>query len=63
MNTFWWDHSRAQSKGINRLFWEKLSKHKRYGGMSFKSLTTFNLAMLGKQGWRIMTNPYTLIAR
>jgi len=31
--------------------------------MSFKSLETFNLAMLGKQGWRIMTNPESLIAR
>jgi len=31
--------------------------------MSFKSLGTFNLAMLEKQGWRIMTNPDTLIAR
>lgn len=31
--------------------------------MGFKNLGTFNLAMLGKQGWRIMTNPESLIAR
>jgi hypothetical protein len=37
--------------------------NKKDGGMSFKSLGTFNLAMLGKQGWRIMTNPESLIAR
>jgi hypothetical protein len=30
--------------------------------MSFKSLPVFNLAMLGKQGWRIMSNPYSLNA-
>jgi len=31
--------------------------------LRFKSLGTFNLAMLGKQGWSIMTNPQTLIAK
>ena len=31
--------------------------------MSFKNLGTFNLAMLGKQGWRILTQPNTLNAR
>jgi len=37
--------------------------HKKDGGMSFKNLGTFNLAMLGKQGWRILTQPNTLNAR
>jgi len=36
--------------------------HKNDGGMSFKNLPTFNLAMLGKQGWRFMTNPNSLVA-
>lgn len=31
--------------------------------MDFKNLTAFNTAMLGKQGWRIMTNPNTHISR
>ena len=63
MNSFWWGHSGAQSKGIHWMSWDRLSMHKKDGGMGFKSLGTFNLAMLGKQGWRIMTNPQTLIAR
>jgi len=37
--------------------------HNKDNGMGFKSLGTFNTAMLGKQGWRIMTNPDTLISR
>jgi len=37
--------------------------HKNDGGMSFKNLPTFNLAMLGKQGWRLMKNSNLLVAR
>jgi len=37
--------------------------HKNDGGMGFKSLGTFNIAMLGKQGWKILTNPESRIAR
>lgn len=63
INSFWWGHSGSSRSGIHWMSWDKLSMHKNDGGMSFKSLGTFNLAMLGKQGWRIMTNPDTLIAR
>jgi hypothetical protein len=31
--------------------------------MGFKNLHAYNLAMLAKQGWRILTNPISLIAR
>jgi len=34
---------------------EKLSMHKKYGGMSFKDILAFNLAMFGKQGWKFQT--------
>jgi hypothetical protein len=37
--------------------------HKNDGGMGFKNLAAFNLALLGKQGWRILTTPNTLIAK
>lgn len=56
-------HSRSHSKGINWFSWDKLSIHNKVGGISFKSLGTFNLAMLGKQGWRNLTHPDTLISR
>jgi len=63
LNSFLWGHSGSQNKGINWLSWDKLSMHKKDSGMGFKSLGTFNTAMLGKQGWRIMTNPDALISR
>lgn len=43
--------------------WEKLSVHKNSGGMGFKDLTAFNLAMLGKQGWKIQSQPDSLVSR
>ncbi|XP_045831568.1 uncharacterized protein LOC123922956 [Trifolium pratense] len=41
----------------------KLSMHKNDGQMGFKSLHTFNLPMLGKQSWRVMSNPDILISK
>jgi hypothetical protein len=43
--------------------WKKLSMHKTNGGMGFKDLTAFNLAMLGKQGWKFQTDTDSLVSR
>ncbi|XP_062019524.1 uncharacterized protein LOC133736108 [Rosa rugosa] len=44
-------------------FWERLCLTKDEGGMGFKNVFAYNLAMLAKQGWRLLTNPNSLIAR
>ena len=41
----------------------KLSIHKTNGGLGFKDLSAFNLAMLGKQGWKFLTEPQSLVSR
>jgi hypothetical protein len=34
---------------------------KEYGGMGFRHLFAFNLAMIGKQGWKLLTYPDTIV--
>jgi len=48
MNSFWWGHGKTTQRGIHWMNWEKLSAQKMHGGMGFKDLSAFNLAMLGK---------------
>ena len=39
-----------------------MCKAKKEGGMGFKDLQAFNLAMLAKQGWRMHEEPSSLMA-
>lgn len=41
--------------------WSKLCHRKSSGGLSFRDFRDFNLAMLGKQCWRILTRTKSLI--
>lgn len=43
--------------------WDRMSKHKSVGGLGFRNLHDFNLALLGKQGWRFVTRPQSLASK
>ncbi|XP_048613516.1 uncharacterized protein LOC125587312 [Brassica napus] len=62
MSDYWWKSNTA-SKGMHWRSWESLCSPKDKGGLSFKDLEAFNTALLGKQLWRIITQPDSLLAR
>ncbi|KAH9686510.1 putative reverse transcriptase/RNA-dependent DNA polymerase [Citrus sinensis] len=54
---------RQGGQGIRWLRWDLLCKPKSVGGIGFKRIHDFNIAMLGKQCWKLMTHPHSLVAR
>ncbi|CAL8993088.1 unnamed protein product [Prunus brigantina] len=58
---FWW--SKSDGRGIHWRKWKFLCHHKSEGGLGFRELTSFNQALLCKQGWRLLEFPSSLIAR
>lgn len=62
LSDFWWRNSH-ESRGMHWKSWESLCKPKSGGGLGFKDLEAFNLALLGKQLWRMITNKNSLVTR
>ena len=61
MRSFWWGQKHQEAK-MAWVSWKQKCFLKSRGGMGFRKLQAFNLAMLAKQAWRILTNPSSLIA-
>jgi hypothetical protein len=59
---FWWSNQEKDNK-MHWLRWEILTKPKGEGGLGFREIRIFNLAMLAKQGWRLIQNPDSLFAQ
>ena len=62
MAKYWWSSS-LDRRSMHWMSWEALAQPKIRGGMGFRDLELFNIALLGKHGWRLMTEPNSLCAR
>lgn len=59
---FWWSTYKDRYK-IPWIAWKKVASSKAIGGLGFRDIRDFNIALLTKQSWRILTHPESLLTR
>ena len=56
---YWWGQIRSEKKN-HWINWKRLCTPKNRGGMGFRDIHAFNLDMLIKQTWRLVTGSHSL---
>ncbi|KAL6194550.1 hypothetical protein ACLB2K_035632 [Fragaria x ananassa] len=59
---FWWGQKDSEFK-IHWKSWAFLGQPKDCGGLGFRNLNDFNIALLAKQVWRLFSNPDSFCAK
>ncbi|KAL0325489.1 UNVERIFIED_CONTAM: putative mitochondrial protein [Sesamum radiatum] len=59
-NFFWHD---GDKRRIHWLAWDHMCRSKLDGGLGFRNLEAFNLALLAKQLWRLLSRPDSLVSK
>ncbi|CAK8571259.1 unnamed protein product [Lathyrus sativus] len=49
MTEFFWWGSRNGERKIHWLWWDRMARTKKEGGMGFRGIREFNISLLGKQ--------------
>ena len=60
---FWWGSTINGRRKTNWVAWEKLIQPKFMGGLGFRDIELFDLALLARQAWRILQNPMAMTAQ
>lgn len=56
---FWWGSKQGRRKP-SWVAWDVMTLPKHMGGLGFRGLEIFNLALLARQAWRMLQNPLSL---
>jgi hypothetical protein len=62
IRNFWWGSKKGSIK-THWVSWDVMCSPKFAGGLGFRDIELFNLALLARQAWHILQNPSSLSAR